>query len=165
MVQTPDVQSDATDENGAEHEGQLTSQNYAYEFTEREDVVIRRTGKRSRLWGFMAIIWGFVMLATGAMAVVWLEAGPGAVAVGAIYAISAIIPLLIGLNFLRAGRSFIGVAETTGHDIPHLMRALENLGSALQIQIIMAVLGILLFALGIVAAFAFPLLAGGATIG
>ena len=139
----------------------ITERNVAYEFTEQENVVIRRTGKRSRWWGALSVIWGFVMLATGAMAVVWLEQGPGAVAVGAIYAVSAIIPLLIGLNFLRAGRSFLGVVKTEGYDIPHLMRALERLGSALQIQIVMAVIGILLFALGIVAAFAFPLLAGG----
>lgn len=137
----------------------------AYEFTERENVVIRRTGKRSRLWGGLSVLWGFVMLATGALAVVWLEQGPGAVAVGAIYAISAIIPLLIGVNFLRAGRSFLGASETEGHDIPHLMRALESLGSALQIQVVMAVLGILMFALGMAAAFAFPLLDGPTGLG
>ena len=159
MVNTPEADVETTEPDGAE--SGMTSQSVAYEFTQREDVVIRRTGKRSRWWGALSVVWGFVMLATGAMAVVWLEQGPGAVAVGAIYAISAIIPLLIGLNFLRAGRSFIGVAETTGHDIPHLMRALESLGSALQIQIIMAVLGILLFGLGVAAAFAFPLLAAG----
>jgi hypothetical protein len=141
--------------------GATASATKSYEFTERENVVIRKTGKRSRWWGALSVLWGFVMLATGALAVVWLEAGPGAVAVGAIYAISAIIPLLIGLNFLRAGRSFLGVVETEGLDIPHLMRALERLGSALGIQVAMAVIGILLFALGVAAAFAFPLLAPG----
>ena len=140
----------------------ITERNVVYEFSQQENVVIRRTGKRSRWWGAMSVIWGFVMLATGAMAVVWLEEGPGAVAVGAIYAVSAIIPLLIGINFLRAGRSFIGIAETEGYDIPHLMRAMESLGSALGIQIAMAMLGILLFGLGIVAAYAFPLLIPGA---
>ena len=156
MVKTPEMEAGMQ---GDAPSG-MASTNKAYEFTARENVVIRKTGKRSRWWGALSVIWGLIMLATGALAVVWLEAGPGAVAVGGIYAISAIIPLLIGLNFLRAGRSFLGVSETEGHDIPHLMRALENLGSALGIQVAMAVVGILLFALGVAAAFAFPLLAG-----
>lgn len=160
MVESPEADTKTAQAGDAPEHQSITSSKVAYEFTERENVVIRRTGKRSRWWGALSVLWGFVMLATGAMAVVWLEQGPGAVAVGAIYAVSAIIPLLIGLNFLRAGRSFIGVVETEGHDIPHLMRALESLGSALQIQVVMAVLGILLFGLGMVAAWAFPILAG-----
>ncbi len=156
MVKTPETEGGVQDETSAG----IASPKKSYEFTDRENVVIRKTGQRSRWWGAVSVIWGLVMLATGALAVVWLEAGPGAVAVGAIYAISAIIPLLIGLNFLRAGRSFLGVVETEGLDIPHLMRALESLGSALGIQVAMAVIGILLFALGVAAAFTFPLLAG-----
>jgi hypothetical protein len=51
--------------------------------------------------------------------------------------IGAGIALGIGYSFHQAGQSMRNVVATQGHDVHHLMKALQQVGSAFQVRIVM----------------------------
>ena len=84
----------------------------------------------------------------------------GGFVAGIIYGLIALIPIYIGLNFVRAGRALGAVVQTEGSDIDHLMGALQNLGTAFLIQVVCAAVWIGVVIVGIVAAIAIPQFVG-----
>ena len=114
-----------------------------YEFTPSQNKVIRSTGSRVRVWGVFSLIGAGLTVLIG---VALLFAGEVAgVVVGIIYGLLALIPIFIGLNFVRAGRALGAVVGTEGSDIDHLMGAIQNLGTAFLIQIVAAVFWVVIF--------------------
>lgn len=116
-----------------------------YEFTSSENVTVGRTAKWARIWGWIAIVMGALMALLGVLA---LPAGIVNVIVGGIY-------IFVGMYFKGAGDSLQSVVDTAGNDVSHLMTALEKLGSAFKITVILMIVGIVL---GVLAA----LVVGGA---
>lgn len=96
-----------------------------YEFSERENQTI----KKASTW---AIILAIVIL---------IQAGLGAVQnliqaniCGAI--IGFAVALVIGIAFYKAGTSLKAVVETEGCDTLHMMEAIDKLGTAFLVRII-----------------------------
>ena len=125
-----------------------------YEFTSAQDLIIRTTGSRARIWGILTLIGGGLTALTGVLALFTGE--DFGVVAAIIYAVLAAIPLFVGLNFLRAGKALDAVVTTKGSDIDHLMGSMGSLGKALFIQIVSAVIWLALVVLGIVASIAIP---------
>ena len=122
-----------------------------YEFTPAQNKVVRATGSRVKIWGVFSLIGGGLFV-LGAVALFFTGEVAGVVG-GIIYGLLALIPIYIGLNFVRAGRGLGAVVGTEGSDIDHLMGALQNLGTAFLIQIVAAVVWV---TLGVLAAIAIP---------
>ena len=78
----------------------------------------------------------------------------GAILLGVVVAAllpTAIVYLSVGVFYMRSAESIGAIATTQGHDLPHLMEALQKLRVAFQIEVIV---GILAFAGGFIAALA-----------
>lgn len=125
-----------------------------YEFNAEENAIINATGLRAKTWGVLTLVAAVLLGTAGILAAVSTE-GFGAVA-GVIYALLALIPIFIGLNFVRAGNALGAVVTTRGNDIDHLMGSLQNLSNAFLIQIVATVLWFVAFLVGIAAAVALP---------
>jgi hypothetical protein len=126
----------------------------SYEFQARENTVIRRTGKRTKLWGTMTLGAGALIAFIGVGAA--LTGGEFGVAAGVVYLLLALIPIFIGRNFRRAGNALIAVVNTEGNDIDHLMNSMDGLGRAFLIQAAAAALWAMLMLAGIALAIAVP---------
>ena len=106
-----------------------------YEFSQTENAVIGRLGRRAQAWGAISAVGGVLCL-LGALLTVTIDAsGPKTL----FFLFAALPQLSVGLSFLGAGRSLIGVVETQGHDVRLLMDALRALTVALRIQIAITV--------------------------
>lgn len=128
----------------------------AYEFDAAQDEVILATGSRAKLWGMLVLSLGVLMIP----GVVWalsLASTPGIV-VAALCTYLLVNCLLIGMNFLQAGRALTAVAETQGSDITHLMSSLDSLGRAFSVLILVTALIVVFATLGIVASLFMPIL-------
>lgn len=113
-----------------------------YELSSSENEVVGRLGRRSRWWGGISAAGGVLCL-LGALLTIRMD-GSGTTTL--FFLFGALPQLSVGLSFLGAGRSLIGVVETQGHDVELLMDALRRLTAALRIQI-----GITLVFVGLVA--------------
>jgi hypothetical protein len=60
--------------------------------------------------------------------------------------------LLIGIWTLNAGKSFRLVVETKGHDIPHLMSALNSLRKLYTLMFWILIIGLAFMVIAIIAA-------------
>lgn len=129
-----------------------------YEFTTAQNQVIRATGSRTRIWGILSLIGGGLTALIGLGALFTGEAF-GVVA-GIVYGLLSLIPIFVGLNFLKAGRALGTVVTTEGDDIDHLMSAMVSLSRAFLIQIVATAVWGGLVLVGIIAAIAIPTLAG-----
>lgn len=138
--------------------GASTTDGNGYEFTPAQNKVVQSTGSRVKIWGVFSLISGGLTV-LGAVALFFTGEVAGIVA-GIIYGLIALIPIYLGLNFVRAGRALGAVVETEGSDIDHLMGALQNLGTAFLIQVVCAVVWIGVIIVGIVAAIAIPQFVG-----
>ena len=125
-----------------------------YEFTPAQDLIIRTTGSRARIWGILNMLGGGLTALTGVLALFTGE--DFGVIAAIIYALLSLIPIFIGLNFLRAGRALDAVVSTSGSDIDHLMESISGVGKALFIQIVSAMIWIAIVVLGIIASIAIP---------
>jgi hypothetical protein len=118
--------------------GQMSYGNY--EFTEAENAIIDKTAGRAKTWGIISIVIGGLQLLASLGAVAnpsLLGQAPG-----------GIVALVVGISFLGAGSSLKSVVQTQGNDIPHMMLALQKIGSAFFVQIIATIIGVVL--LGII---------------
>lgn len=105
-----------------------------YEFDSSEEGVIGDAARWVAIWAWFAMIAGAIVALTG---VFTLPGGLGEVAIGAVY-------LIIGFFFRGAGSSLKSVVETEGDDIAHLLSALDNVGSAFKIMVIVTAIGLIL---------------------
>ncbi|MBI4410766.1 MAG: hypothetical protein HY561_13740 [Gemmatimonadetes bacterium] len=119
-----------------------------YEFSETENLIIRRTGGRTKILGILALAFGIFLAVLGLF---FLALGPVGVIGTVVYGGVSLIPIFIGVFFIRAGNALEGVASTSGTDIPRLMSALESQGKAFLMAIIAAVVAIALIMIGIIA--------------
>jgi hypothetical protein len=109
----------------------------AYEFTDAQNEVIASTGFWIGTWGVFTLIAGGMNLIGGVVSVAQGELA--AVVAGIIFGLVALIPLLVGVEFLRTGRSLGAVVGTEGNDIDHLMDAMRSVGAAFRILIVAVV--------------------------
>lgn len=126
----------------------------SYEFQAAENAVIRKTGKRTKLWGMMTLGAGALVATIGVLAA--LTGGSFGLAAGIVYVLLALIPIVIGSNFVRAGKALISVVTTEGNDIDHLMTAMDGLGRAFIVQAAAAALWAALMLVGIAMAISVP---------
>jgi len=117
----------------------------SYEFNDVENAVIDKTAGRAKTWGTIAIVLGALQLLGAAGAVL----NPALVA----YLPMGIVQIVIGAQFVGAGNAMKAVVGTQGNDIPYMMQALDKLGSAFFVQIVVTILGVVLVALLVVLAF------------
>lgn len=119
-----------------------------YEFDSAENQVIRKTGSRTWAWGLIIFSIGLLQGLLGVLFAVGM-ASEGELAAGlvvfVIYGVLVLIPILVGLYFMRAGKSMKAVVTTVGSDIEHLMGAMRSLGKAFLIQIVATILFVLLW--------------------
>lgn len=108
-----------------------------YEFGPHENAVIDRVGSRATFWGIVLIIIGTLLC----LATIQVVTGNFS---GILNLPMGIVVIVVGVKFLGAGKSFKDVVHTQGNDISNLLRALDNLGSALLIQIIMTIVVVVL---------------------
>jgi hypothetical protein len=123
-----------------------------YEFTEAENAIIDKTASRAKTWGIISIVIGSLQLLASLGSVFnksLLGQAPG-----------GIVALVVGITFLGAGTSLKSVVQTQGNDIPHMMMALQKLGSAFFVQIIATILGVIV--VGLIMVLAIFLLAASA---
>lgn len=122
----------------------------ALEFSPQDDVTLERVGKRTRQWGLTALIGGALMLVIAIVAMILPSAldAPEQVATMVLgIALASVLPLSlvnlgVGVFYVRAAESIGAIATTRGHDLPHLMTALEKLRIAFQIEVVMGALSI-----------------------
>ncbi len=137
------------------HHGFAQPSHHAYpavalEFSAVDDVALERVGKRTRQWGLTALIGGGLMLVIAILGMVLPSAldAPEQVATMAIgIALVSVLPLSlvnlgVGVFYMRAAESISAIATTRGHDLPHLMTALEKLRIAFQIEVVMGALAV-----------------------
>ena len=111
-----------------------------YEFTARENAVVGRLGRRAKLWGWISAIGGVLCLFA---ALLGMRLGADSSRI-LLFLLAALPQLSVGLSFLGAGRSLVGVVETRGNDVTLLMDALGNLTVAMKIQIAITLVFVLL---------------------
>lgn len=99
-----------------------------YEFDESKNAVFADLALKMEVVGLFAIAVGIFVVFLGA----WLF-HPGSILSGALYAV-------IGMWTHRAGVSFKKIAQTRGHDISHLMHALNDLERLYSVQFWICVL-------------------------
>jgi uncharacterized membrane protein len=128
-----------------------------HEFSEAENKQIGETGKRSWLWGLVALATG--VLGSIGLAVAFVFRGEFAQAGldpnWVTIFIVAVLPfvavnLLSGFFYMGAGNSLKAVVKTQGSDVQHMIASLSKLGSAFLIDFLVGTLMFVgSFALGV----------------
>ncbi|MEW4569801.1 hypothetical protein AB1L88_18205 [Tautonia sp. JC769] len=121
-----------------------------FEFRPDHGHLIADLGSKLHFVGILTIVLGGIALLSGL-----LNRPPGTLLSGGtlVAAFSALFLVAIGFWSMRSGREFLLVAQTEGADIPHLIRALENLRRLVSLQYNLAWFGLLLLVLLIVFGF------------
>ena len=96
-----------------------------YEFTVPQNAIIQKTATYARLWGIFSIVLGAINILMGLANWVALPSG--------------IVSVVIGMVFLGAAGSLKAVVDTEGEDIDHMMAAVQKLGIAFLVQVIVTV--------------------------
>ena len=142
-----------------------------HEFSEAENKQIGETGKRSWMWGLIALATGvlgsiglvvaFVFraeFARGGLDPNWVT-----IFIVALLPIVA-VNLLIGSFYMGAGNSLSAVVKTQGADVEHMMKGLAKFASAFFIEFMVGTITLVgAFVLGIVLAVYQPELVDGET--
>ena len=112
-----------------------------YEFKPAEEIVIGESASWVGYYSWISILLGVLLIALGATN---LPAGVGAVGLGLVY-------LIIGAFFRGAAASMLSVVSTAGHDVPHLMTALDRLTLAFKVQVVLFLAALIGGVVGIMA--------------
>ncbi len=107
------------------------------------------------MWGRVSVIGGALVAVVGLLELISGEGGDRIIGL-IVYGSLAVVPILIGLHFLKSGKALEAVVTTEGDDIYHLLDSIESLGTALLFQLEAVVLWVLLMALGLVTTTAIP---------
>jgi hypothetical protein len=102
-------------------EPQAPPQHHAFEFSAHQYDVIRSLSKRMHFVGTIYLVASIVVGLAGLVALIF------APMIAILYFLLLIPELLVGIWTIHAAHSFRQVVDTTGHDIPHLMKALSSL--------------------------------------
>jgi hypothetical protein len=118
----------------------------SYEFTLVQDDVIRKLSKKMNFVGYFYVV-ASALVGLAGLALMFVNAW-----IGLFYMIMLTPELLIGIWTLNAGKSFRMVVDTKGHDIPHLMSALNALRKLYTLTFWILIIGLVFMVLAIVAA-------------
>lgn len=113
-----------------------------YEFTPEHDRLFEDLGAKMGFAGWFFLVLGVVGILR--MLYLWLAWGAFAIDV------SSLVLLFVGFWTVRAARAFRDVAETTGRDISHLMRALVELQKLYALLYWILIAAVFLFAISFV---------------
>jgi hypothetical protein len=118
----------------------------SYEFTPVQDDVIRSLSKKMNFVAYFYIV-ASALVGVAGLGFMFLNAW-----IGLFYMILLTPELLIGIWTLNAGKSFRLVVDTKGHDIPHLMSALNSLRKLYTLMFWILIIGLVFMVIAIVAA-------------
>lgn len=110
----------------------------AYEFNELENAILARTASRAKLWGVISAVLGGVQILGSCGMVASSQLG--------LLLPLGLVAMIVGMVFVGVGNSLDAVVRTRGHDLPHLMQAMQKLSTAFTVQIVCNVIGVVLFA-------------------
>ncbi len=99
----------------------------SYEFSELENSTIAGTARYAKIWGFISLISGVLMLSLVNCNV-----------------IAFVLDLVVGIYFLGGGSSLAAVVNTQGSDVANMMQAMSKLGTAFKIRVIATIVGVVL---------------------
>lgn len=116
-----------------------------YEFNELENAVLAKTAARAKQWGVISAVLGAVQMVSSCGMV-------SSASLGLLLPIG-IVALIVGVTFIGAGNSLEAAVRTRGNDLPHLMAAMQKLGTAFTVQIVCNIIGVVLFAVMMVILF------------
>jgi hypothetical protein len=108
-----------------------------YEFSTFENVGIARCGRRALLWGGCS---GTAGLAAAALGLAIIAAGHLTATAVTLVMIGGYV-VAAGLCLVRGGLAFVDVATTSGRDVTHLLRALQQLSRAFLMLSLVVILG------------------------
>jgi hypothetical protein len=106
-----------------------------YEFSVAENDILARTAFWVTWWAWIAIIGGILTAVSG---IFTMPAGIGGLVGGG-------LALLLGMYFRDSARAMRAVVDTAGNDIGHLMIAVEKIGAAFKVYVILFIIGMVLF--------------------
>ena len=110
-----------------QNESQATA---GYEFTASQNAIIQKTATYARLWGIFSVVVGGIQILMGLSN--WIELPSG------------IVSIVIGMAFIGAAASLKAVVDTEGNDIDHMMAAVQKLGTAFLVQVIVTVAAVVI---------------------
>jgi hypothetical protein len=102
----------------------------AYEFGPDHNRVIERTAGRVQAFGIVSIVLGALQTIGGVLMLMQSIRGVGTIVAG-------IVAIVVGVIFTRGAKRLRDVVKTAGDDIAHLMGALDEVGKAFMIQLVM----------------------------
>ncbi len=111
-----------------------------YEFNDTENAIIDRAASRAKLWGIISTVLGGLQCFMSCFAI----ASP----LLATNLPTGIVAIVVGITFMGVGNSLKQVVRTQGNDLMHMMQALDKMGSAFMVQIVCAIVGFALMAIG-----------------
>ncbi len=111
-----------------------------YEFNDNENAIIDRAASRAKLWGIISTVLGVLQCLMSCFAV----ANP----LLATNLPTGVVAVVVGITFMGVGNSLKQVVQTQGNDLMHMMQALDKMGSAFMVQIVCAIVGFALMAIG-----------------
>ena len=117
-----------------------------YEFTMAQDDVIRALSKKMKFVGMFYVVVSAIVGLAG-LGFMFLNAW-----IGLFYMIMLTPELLIGIWTLTAAKSFKLVVDTKGHDVPHLMNALNSLRKLYTMMFWILIIALAFMVIAIVAA-------------
>jgi hypothetical protein len=107
-----------------------------YELRPRERQIVTRAGGRARLWGWISITVGVAQVIVS----LFSRETPSLLA----YLPMGVIAIVIGVAFAGVGNALVEVNLSYGSSVRPLMRALDRLGTALTVQIVTTMVGVVL---------------------
>lgn len=118
-----------------------------YEFTEQENVIIKKLYKQMTFVGSTLIILGGLFVA---ILLAWVFGGSSPLKV-IFSAVVAVVFITMGIITVMSANYFKKVVKTEGEDIQNLMTAIDKLTTWFSIVTITILIGIALVVLGFVA--------------
>lgn len=120
-----------------------------FEFGEEHGRLIGDLGSKMHFVGLLTTILGGVALLSGLLS----RPEEGLTGASVVSILSALFLGAVGIWSMRSGREFLLVSRTEGADIPHLMRALQNLRRLFGLQYALAWFGLILLVIAVVFGF------------
>ncbi len=105
------------------------NQGAGYEFTVPQNAIIQKTATYAKVWGIFSIVLGAMQILVGMAS--WAQVPAG------------IVSIVIGTVFIGVAGSLKAVVVTEGNDIDHMMTAVQRLGTAFMIQVIVTVAAVI----------------------
>ncbi len=127
-----------------------------YEFNQWENMTIDKVASRTKRWGVIAIVVGFLFMIATIIVFVFSPQFPADVRDTVLQVAAAVgipitlVNLITGWLYVASGGTLKQVVTTSGSDVPLLMSALNRMANAFRIEaIVMVVAMIIGFVVGL----------------